>query len=56
MYFHIITVIINIIMMKEFIYIGLLLLLLEQFLECDLLGTSMHFKMFKEGGFPRKVK
>lgn len=42
-------------MMKVFLYIGLLLFL-EQFLECDLLGESMHFKMFKEGGFHRKVK
>lgn len=43
-------------MTKVFIiYIGLLLLLLEQFLECDLLGESMHFKMFKEGGFPEKL-
>lgn len=56
MYSNIITVIINTIMMKVFIYIGLLLLLLEQFLECDFLGTSMHFKMFKEEGFPKKVK
>lgn len=36
-------------MLKLCIYIGLLLLFLEQFLKCDLLGESMHFKIFDEG-------